>query len=294
MTLTDVRSSLSPYSVKISLEMANPVIDGPSDPIPDEIARPAVGLAYDLESGSLVPSHRHSKHQLIYASAGVMRVTTAAGCWVVPPQRAVWVPGGTTHSIEMSGAVAMRTVYLDPAAASALPDTCCVVTVNPLLCELILRCVALVQPYPLGGAEERLIGVLIDEIAAIRVAPLHLPLPRDPRLAHITGALQQDPSDRRSLGEWAREAGASSRTLARLFHRETGLSFGHWRQQLRLLHALERLAGGESVTAVAFSLGYESPSAFIAMFRRSLGQTPGRYFAPVEQTGSRAQGGTGG
>jgi AraC-like DNA-binding protein len=88
-----------------------------------------------------------------------------------------------------------------------------------------------------------------------------------------------DPADRRTLAAWARPAGASVRTLARLFTRETGMGFRGWRQQVRLLRALERLAAGEAVTTVALDLGYDSPSAFVAMFRRALGTTPGRYFA---------------
>jgi AraC-like DNA-binding protein len=115
-----------------------------------------------------------------------------------------------------------------------------------------------------------------------RAAPLHLPLPRDPRLLAITERLTVDPADKRSLAAWARTAGASARTLARLFHRETGLGFAHWRQQARLLRALERLAAGDPVTTVALDLGYEGPSAFIAMFRSRLGATPGRYFGRAD------------
>jgi AraC-like DNA-binding protein len=110
------------------------------------------------------------------------------------------------------------------------------------------------------------------------VAPLHLPQPRDPRLRAVTGALLRDPGDARSLTAWSRHAGASARTLARGFLRETGMGFGAWRQQARLLRALELLAEGEPVTRVALELGYAGPSAFIAMFRRALGATPGRYF----------------
>jgi AraC-like DNA-binding protein len=159
-----------------------------------------------------------------------------------------------------------------------LPTTCAVVQVRPLLRELILAAVAFRQPYHAVGPEARLVGVLLDELDVARTAPLHLPMPRDPRLLAITAPLLADPSDKRPLGAWARTAGASARTLARLFRRETGLGFAHWRQQARLLRALERLAAGEAVTAVALDLGYDGPSAFIAMFRSRLGTTPGRYF----------------
>ena len=151
--------------------------------------------------------------------------------------------------------------------------------VGTLLRELILCGVDLPQLYALGGPEERLVLVLLDEIRAMQVAPLHLPQPRDPRLLKLATALGRDPADRRDLEQWSRAVAASPRTLARLFRRETGLTFGRWRQQLRLLRALEWLAGGRSVTDIALSLGYDSTSAFVAMFRRNLGHTPGRYFS---------------
>ena len=134
------------------------------------------------------------------------------------------------------------------------------------------------QPYPTGGAEERLVGVALDEIRTLKVAAFHLPRPTDPRLRRVTEALLENPADEKGLGEWAAVAAASPRTLGRLFQRETGMSLGAWRRQLRLQRSLERLADGESVTAVALALGYDSTSAFIAMFRRHLGRTPGRYF----------------
>lgn len=254
--------------------MANPGLPFDVDTAPG----PVVGVASDFPDGARIPLHRHRRGQLVHASEGVMTVTTRDGTWVVPPQRAVWVPGRVEHRIRMSGAVAMRTAYLSDAAAAGLPTRCCVVAVSPLLRELLLRLVALAQPPAESGAEARLVAVLLDEIRAMELAPLHLPRPRDPRARRVADALWRTPEDDRGLAAWAREAGASPRTLARCFHRETGLSFGAWRRQLRLLRSLERLASGEAVTSVALSLGYESTSAFIAMFRRSLGCTPARYF----------------
>ena len=244
----------------------------------DDIPRPVVGVAVDLAHGKVIPSHKHRRSQLVHAACGVMTVTTREGTWVVPPQRAVWVPGGVEHQIRMSGRVEMRTLYLADRAISALPSQCCVVFVSPLLRQLVLQVVAMPQPFPLGGAEERLVEVLLDEIRATEVAPLHLPRPVDSRLRRVADALLESPEDDRGLAEWAKTAGASPRTLERLFHRETGMSFGAWRRQLRLLRALERLAAGEPVTTVALALGYDSTSAFIAMFRRNLGRTPGSYF----------------
>jgi AraC-like DNA-binding protein len=205
-------------------------------------------------------------------------VTTRDGTFVVPPERAVWVPPRTEHAIRMTGAVAMRTVYLKAALAAELPARCCVVQVHALLRELVLSVVRFPKRWAPRGPEARLASVLLDEIRGAAVAPLHLPLPRDPRALRVTRALHAAPDDARSLAAHARAAGASARTLARLFRRETGMGFRAWRQQLRLLRALERVAAGEAVTTVALELGYRSPSAFIAMFRRAFGVPPTRYF----------------
>jgi AraC-like DNA-binding protein len=156
------------------------------------------------------------------------------------------------------------------------------VHVSPLLRSAIPRVVDMPFPYAEDGPEARLAAVVRDEIRAAEIAPLHLEIPDDPRARRVALAFREDPSDRRSRGEWAKQAGASERTLERLFHAEVGTSFGKWQQQARLLRALELLAGGESVTAVAFETGFETPSAFIAMFRRALGTTPGRYFRDRE------------
>lgn len=243
------------------------------------MTRPVVGYAADFPHGHRIRRHRHAAGQLIFAASGVMTVATDAGRWVVPPERAVWVPPQVPHEIRMTGAVRMRTLYLDGKARARLPTDCAVVHVRPLLRELVLAAVAFTKPYAPTSREGRIVAVLLDELVAARTAPLHLPMPSDPRARAITERLLDDPGDKRSLGAWARDAGASARTLARLFRRETGLGFAEWRQQARLLHALERLAAGEAVTSLALDLGYDSPSAFITMFRSRLGATPGRYFA---------------
>jgi AraC-like DNA-binding protein len=246
----------------------------------EDSPRAVVGLAGEYAGGDRIPPHRHRRAQLVYATAGVMAVTTEKGAWVVPPQRAVWVPALTGHSIRMHGGVSMRALYIAPSAARRLPRDCCVVTVSSLLRELILEVIAFTALDPPNVAEARIMAVVLDRIRAARVTPLYLPAPADPRLRAVTEALAGNPGDGRGLDEWAKSAGASGRTLARLFLRETGMTFRQWRQQARLLAALTRLAAGQPVTTVALDLGYDSPSAFIAMFRRALGETPGRFFGP--------------
>ncbi|MEM9681717.1 MAG: helix-turn-helix transcriptional regulator [Pseudomonadota bacterium] len=245
----------------------------------EALPQPVVAYRRDLADGETIPPHRHRRAQLVYASEGVMTVTTDDGAFVVPPQRAVWLPGGVEHRIDARGAVAMRTLYVGPDAAPGLPRDVCVLHVTPLLRELLLAAVDLPQPFGRNSPEHRLMSVILDQIQALPVAPLALPMPKDRRLRRLVRALMADPADGRSLDRWAPEAGASARTLARLFKRETGMTFRAWRQQLRLLRAMEMLAAGQSVTTVALDLGYDSPSAFSAMFRRTLGTTPKRYFA---------------
>lgn len=242
--------------------------------------RPVTVMAFDFPQGASTGVHQHPFAQLVHAASGVMRVITARGSWVVPPQRAVWIPTALEHDVHMVTRVEMRTVYVADGELAREPYTSCVVPVSPLLRELILAALQVPRPWPLGGAEERLFRLLLDHISFHDVVPLHLPLPADPGLMAIARALDADPADRRTLAAWAKQQGVSARTLARNFRRETGLSFGAWRAQLRLMRALELLAQRRPVTDVALDLGYDSTSAFINRFRRHLGTTPARYFHP--------------
>ncbi len=230
-------------------------------------------LAADYPRGEQIEPHSHELAQIVFAKSGVMRVATAAGAWVVPPQRALWLPAGVTHWIDCRTDVAMRTIYLDQDAAPMLGQVTAVLAVGALLREIILR---LVESGL--GDRDALLAALIGELAVVAVAPLHLPEPRDPRLRRACAALLAEPGANPALSELATRAGASPRTLMRLFLAETGLSFRAWQRQLRLLVALERLAEREPVTKVALELGYASTSAFIVAFRTALGTTPARYF----------------
>ncbi len=244
-----------------------------------EAPRPIVGLAKEFPSGYLIESHQHTRSQLLYASTGVMTVTTDGGIWVVPPLRAVWVPAQTQHQIKASGNLSMRTLYIDPEHCDRTPEHCCVVTVSPLLRELILNAVKMPTDYPLNSPEERIMSVILDQIQHLDVKPLSLAIPKEPRLNKIFRGLTENPGDKRTLEEWGKLVGATRRTLTRLFHSEVGMSFGQWRQQIRILESLRRLALNEPVISVAIDLGYESPSAFISMFKRALGKTPGQFFS---------------
>jgi AraC-like DNA-binding protein/mannose-6-phosphate isomerase-like protein (cupin superfamily) len=248
------------------------------------VPRPVAAMPKDFVAGDVVPPHRHRRAQLLYAAEGVMRVTTPAGTWVVPPHRAVWIPPDTEHQIRMIDAVAMRTIYISRKAAARLPAECVVVEVSALLRELILA--AMTEPihYPRGGRGEAIARLLLCEIAAVQAIPLHVPMPHDRRLKRVCQSVLDRLGDDLTLDQLAADAGASVRTVARLFRHDMGMSFTSWRQQARLAEALTRLARGLPVAVVAGDLGYASPSAFAAMFRRVLGTAPHRYFGEQPAT----------
>jgi len=243
-----------------------------------DLDRPVAVMPKEYPAGFTNAPHRHKRGQLIFAAHGAVAVTTPQGTWVVPPHRAVWVPPETEHSIRAASALQMRSLFIRPDVAP-VPARCCVIAVSPLLRELILRAAELPVDYDETGQEGRVMALIVDELRALPALPLHLPWPADERLQRVCAAIREDPAKPRRLADWARETGASARTLARLFRKETGMSFGGWRQQARLLEALARLADGAAVTNVALDLGYQSPSAFTSMFRRALGRAPKRYFA---------------
>jgi AraC-like DNA-binding protein len=244
--------------------------------------RPIAGMPKDVPPGTIAP-HTHRRAQLTWAEDGVMTVTAAEGTWVVPPNRALWIPGGTVHSIRMSRAVAMRALYVEPRLARSVASTCKVILMTGLLRELMLEAVHAPLDDDRNGRMAHVEALILDEIRALDAQPLHLPTPRDKRLRAVCEALAQEPGREETLEQWSDVVGASSRTLARLFASETGMRFVDWRQQARLAAALVQLAEGEQVASVARALGYGSVSAFTAMFRRALGKTPREYFGtPAE------------
>ncbi|WP_211825027.1 AraC family transcriptional regulator [Kistimonas asteriae] len=243
---------------------------------PDTLACPLMGIAVDVGPHES-PCHQHQKAQLLYAVEGSMTITMADTMCILSPNRAAWLPPGIEHSTRTQG-FHYRSLYFDTRYFSSLPDSECLLNVTPLFRELILRVCEWELDYPEDGAEMRLAIVLQDELNSAARAELMLPLPQDRRLRVIADHLLQHPEDGRTLTQLATDVGASSRTISRHFRYETGMSFSDWRQQLRLLKALELLSEKLPVSEVSTQLGFASDSAFIAMFRRQTGVSPGRYF----------------
>lgn len=227
-----------------------------------------------LAAGAGIDAHRHDDHQIVYAARGVLSVTTGGGRWIAPATRAIWVPACTVHEHRAYGETDLHTIGL-PAGQNPLGlATPAVLAVGPLLRELIIAYTA--SPVTDSAERGRLRAVLLDQLRRSPQQPIRLPSPHDPRLAVLCTLLAADPADSRSLAALGAQVGASERTLSRLFRTELHMTFPQWRTQLRLHHALILLAEDVPVTAAAHRCGWASASAFIDVFRRTFGHTPGR------------------
>jgi AraC-like DNA-binding protein len=247
---------------------------------PDEAPQPVVTFGVSMPDASFeLQPHTHRKAQVLLSLRGVLTCEADGGLWLVPPQCAIWVPGGATHALKASGAIEGYNAFIEPPLAARMPAACCTLSVTPLLRELLRRAAGFALQYPDGGAEAHLITVLLDELAAAPVERLHLPMPSDGRLRSIAQAMMAAPSDHGTMQGWAGRAGLSERSLARLLARETGMSFGRWQRQLLVMLALEWMGEGASIQQVAADLGYDSAGGFVTMFRKTLGTSPARYMA---------------
>lgn len=249
---------------------------------PDAYYQPVVAMLSRAgqEKGE-VPVHQHRKGQLVLALRGVVTCEVPKAMWIVPPDHAVWIPGGMPHSNRVTENAEVCFVFLESGVAQ-LPDDCCTLPINTLVRELVLHLAAQGPTYSANGPTARLATVLLDQLPVVPAKQLSLPISENPKLRFIANALTTDPSDRSTLSLWASRLAMSDRTLARLVERETGLTFGRWRQQLHLVIALRQLASGDTVQQVAGALGYDSVTAFITMFKKAFGQPPGRYFAGLQ------------
>jgi len=226
-----------------------------------------------LAAGSSIDAHRHDENQIVYAGHGVLSVSTDAGVWVTPANRAIWVPAGTVHAHRAFGVTTLHTVGLS-GSIDLLPRSApAVLAVSPLMRELLIAYTA--TPGATGPARRRLRAVLLDQLRVAPEQPLHLPAPRDARLRRVAELLEGNLSEPRSLEQLADLVDTSPRTLSRLCRDELAMTLPQWRTQIRLHHALQRLADGHPVTAVAVDCGWATPSAFIDVYRRNFGKTPG-------------------
>jgi len=245
----------------------------------EAVPRPVVSGANEYPSSYELPEHRHRRGQLLYAAAGTVAVTTPHGAWLAPPERAVWIPGGTPHAVRMVGTVSTRSVYIEPAVTGAQGEACRVIAVSPLLRALLVAAVDIPREYDERGRDGLLMSLLVEEVVRAATLPLTLPLPTDKPLAARCARFLEAPRMTDAIDDWANDLAMHRRRFTRVFRRETGMSFVEWRQQACLLAALPRLAAGEAITAVALDMGYESSTSFSTMFKRSTGKPPSHYRA---------------
>src|SRR5471032_786242 len=244
-----------------------------------ELPRELIATARNYAAGARFPLHSHPRGQFAYAATGAISVSTPQGNWLVPPQRACWLPAGLEHGMQMHGEVTMLNVFISTQAAAGLPHHCSVLDTSPLLRQLLADAVTLDALYVENARDGRLMALLLDEIALMRPLALNAPLPQEPRLARLCTELFQQTRLDIDVDAMAARANMSRRTFTRLFRQQTGLGFAQWRQQVCLLNAITRLAQGQAVTRVALDLGYSSPSAFTAAFRKVLGKAPSGYLS---------------
>ncbi len=234
-------------------------------------------LSLKLSNNHLIHGHEHPWGQIVFASRGVMQVDADSSRWAVPPMRCLWMPPSVDHSIKFIGETWMRTIYIGPELAEGLSKGCKILNVPPLLREMMLETVRRRMLLRSVKTDRHLADVLIDQLTAAEEMSLKIIMPVDDRAVRLADIISNDPANRSPLTELARSTGASPRTLERLFVQQTGISIGRWRQQARLMLAIRLLVEGRSVNQAGSESGYESPSAFVAMFKREFGTTPGQY-----------------
>lgn len=237
-------------------------------------ALPVTGVAVDYPAGHEVAFHRHGRGQLLYAAEGIMLVEAVTGKWMVPPTTAVWLRPDVEHRLLMRSRVRVHSIFVHDQAAHGLPRMDCVIHVSPLLRELIAEAAQLALEV-CGTRRGRLLAaLLLEELSAQRELPFHLPWPDDARIAGICSALSKNPADSSSANEWAASVAMSAKTFHRHFQKNTGMTFGRWRQQLRLMSSMESLLSGAPVLQAALSSGYESHSAYTVAFKKHFGVSP--------------------
>jgi AraC-like DNA-binding protein/quercetin dioxygenase-like cupin family protein len=281
VSLRDMRVAIPPSCHKVPLmrqAAAGLLLD--YDPTPGVSIST---LAYEYPAGFNVVEHAHGSDQLIYAPSGVMEVAAGRSLWLIPPQFAVWIPAQTSHKIRMPGAVSMRTLYLRRGLASRLPRTCSVLHVTTLLRELIIEAARIGKLQTRNHLHRTIRDLIVHELQESSPVPTFVTLPSDSRALAVARATMVDLAGGRSLSELCTEAGASVRTIERAFRRDVGTSFELWRRQARLMKAIELLVAGHSVKQVAYDVGYRRTSAFVEMFRHTMGTTPKTWTSGLNQ-----------
>ena len=235
-----------------------------------------VVATFPMPPGTVFCWHTHDDHQLAWAAQGVLTVHTAGKTWVLPPTRALWIPAGLPHETGADSLATMRSLYISPQARVATWTEPTPVAIGPLFAELTAY---LHEVREHDERRTRAEALLADLLIPAKAASIDVRMPVSEPASKVAEALRRDPADKRTLREWGSEVSVSERTLARAFTQEAQITFARWRTLVRLQAALAMLAEGQAVSRVAVKVGYDTPSAFTAAFRRETGVTPSGYFS---------------
>jgi AraC-like DNA-binding protein/mannose-6-phosphate isomerase-like protein (cupin superfamily) len=239
--------------------------------------RPVVAMSDEYPSGSVDPVHTHPRAQLSLALSGVLSFTMNDASYLLPSNRAIWIPAGMPHSVRFRGKVVGLTIYIEPDLAGSLARPK-IFAVSPLMRALIEEVTTFKHAYDIEGREGRIVQFLLEEIEKAPEATMQVPMPLDARLRRVCDVILAEPSVASDLDDCSQIAGMGRRTFTRLFKQQLGMGLATWRQQVRIMEAVSLLSTGLSITSVAFEVGYESASAFTAMFHRTVGAPPSAFY----------------
>lgn len=240
-------------------------------------------FAQNYSNGHVEEWHQHEHIQLIHTLTGVIRIETAEGTWICPPGRGLWIPAGKEHATHVSGQVSVRGVWIQPNARNHLVQDCRVVNISPLLRELICAALFINKTVEANSRDERLLQLILDEVQILPTLAFHLPEAHSPALIQLCQYIRENLADDWTLPRAAMIMAMSSKTLSRHFQKELAMNFTQWLRQAKLIQAMTDLVNNKPILHIALDLGYDSPSAFSAMFKRATTMTPSEYIAQFEQ-----------
>jgi AraC-like DNA-binding protein len=223
-----------------------------------------------------IPLHTHPKGQLILALHGYVTCEVSAKMWMVPTHSAIWIPANKVHSNRASDNAELCHVFID-GSMQGMPQNTCTLAITPLVKELMCALAGIDQHYRVDSKTARLAQVLFEQLIEMPIQHLDFVLSKNVVIQAMSQQLINQPNDRKTLPQWAKQFALTERTLARLITKETGMTFGKWRTQLHIIISLQALSDKQSVQQVSELLGYESVSAFITMFKKVMKISPMKY-----------------
>jgi AraC-like DNA-binding protein len=276
MDIAKIRQTMPPNS-QSAMPAASTAKHRLQPPFSQSLPAPIFFRTEHMQAESIYPPHQHAWGEFVYSFSGVLELKLADRHYLAPPQYGIWLPPHMEHIASNRQAMYYASLYVAEELCQALPRTTCALTLSPLVRALLEHLRQQPPTLPRSTEQERLLQVLVDQLAQAPCAGSYLPNSDDPLLASVLRLLEAQPGDNRTLPEIAHAVHSTERTLLRRFQRELGMSFTEWRQRLRAVKAMPLLEAGQTVETIALDLGYGSASAFISMFRRLMGVTPDEF-----------------